>query len=382
MAVGKFATYEIQLDDILTATRNFSKDNILTSGGFGSVYISELEHVDKEYCLAIETKSKRRVPKKRSTVAIKNIEDVEDEIAEQGFYAEIEMLTSCKHSNIITLLGFCDERGTMILIYKYASNGSLNYYLQNMKHNHNDRWAQLLKICIDAAKGLSFLHTIDGDRQEVVHRDIKSANILLDGNLEAKIGDFGLSIFPFSREKHYNTQYSRNVVGTHVYMDPQYKKDATLKKESDVYSFGVVLFEILCGTVAYHKKYNNKGLALVGREHFVNGTIMEILDPKIKEEITKTMFTSVKGPVQESLDTFTKIAYECLAKAQDDRPIMTNVVKELQKALLFQETRDDILRFSPKDIMLAPDDGKDHKFGKKYIEKFSRAYGNMEIPLR
>ncbi|XP_076928910.1 putative receptor-like protein kinase At5g61350 [Bidens hawaiensis] len=232
----------IQLDDILTATRNFSKENIVTSGGFGSVYISELEHVDREYCLAIETENKCRVPKIRSTVAIKNIEDVEDEIAEQGFYAEIEMLTSCKHSNIITLVGFCDERGAMILIYEYASNGSLSYYLQNMKDNHNDGWAQRLKICIDAAKGLSFLHTSNGDRQEVVHRDIKSANILLHGNLEAKIGDFGLSIFPSVSEKHYNTQYSRNVVGTPVYMDPQYIKDATLKKQSDVYSFGVVLF--------------------------------------------------------------------------------------------------------------------------------------------
>ncbi|XP_076908964.1 uncharacterized protein LOC143566061 [Bidens hawaiensis] len=363
----------IRLDDILIATGNFSKGSIISSGGFGSVYTAELEHVDKEFCLAIEMDNKRQVLKKRSIVAIKNIDDTEDTIAEQGFYSEIEMLTSCKHSNIINLVGFCYERGAMILVYEYASNGSLSYYLQNVKDNLNGGWTQRLKISIDAAKGLSFLHTANGDRREVVHRDIKSANILLDDNLEAKIADFGLSIFSYVGEKHYNTLYSTNVVGTPVYMDPQYRRDAKLKNKSDVYSFGVVLFVILCGTVAYHKKYNNKGLALVGREHFAN---MEMVDPKIKEDITETLLTSVKGPNQESLDTFTKIAYECLAKAQDDRPTMENVVKELQNALFFQESRKDILRFSPKDTMLALDDGKDCGGWKEYIGKVSHANGN------
>ncbi|XP_076927604.1 receptor-like protein kinase FERONIA [Bidens hawaiensis] len=221
----------IPLDDILAATDKFSKGCIVSSGGFGSVYVVELEHVEREYCLAIKRENKSQVPKKRSMVSIKNIEDTEDEIAIQGFYAEIETLTSCKLSNIITLVGFCDQCGTMILIYEFASNGNLSYYLQNMKNNLNDGWAQRLKICLDAAKGLSFLHTTDGDLREVVHRDIKSANILLDENLTAKIGDFGLSIFPSVGEEHYNTKYARNVVGTLMYMDPQYIKDAKLKKQ-------------------------------------------------------------------------------------------------------------------------------------------------------
>ncbi|XP_076920415.1 putative receptor-like protein kinase At5g61350 [Bidens hawaiensis] len=225
------------------------------------------------------------VPKKRSKVAIKRITDTEDEIAQQGFYAEIKMLTSCKHSNIITLLGFCDERGEMILIYEYASNGSLNYHLQNKSVNHNDSWAQRVKICLDAAKGLSFLHTTEWDRREIVHRDIKSANILLDENFEAKIGDFGLSLFQ-SVGKQHNTRYTREVAATMAYMDPQYYKDAKLKKELDVYSFGVVLFEILCGAVTYHRKYvenNKRGLAFIARQHFEKGTINEIVDPKIKK---------------------------------------------------------------------------------------------------
>ncbi|KAJ0613277.1 putative protein kinase RLK-Pelle-L-LEC family [Helianthus annuus] len=343
----------IRLDDIVTATENFAGKYCIVSGGFGSVYIAELDHVDKAYCFAIGKEIEREVPKKRGTVAIKCIIDTEDEIAEQGFYAEIKMLTSCKHSNIITLLGFCDEGGKMILIYEYASNGSLNYYLQKMNNNPDDSWAHRLKICLDVAKGLSFLHTNEGELQEIVHRDIKSANILLDENFKAKIGDFGLSIFLSVSEEHH-TPYSSIIVGTPGYMDPQYSKNAKLKKELDVYSFGVLMLEILCGTVAYDPKFtNNKGLALLARQHFNKGTIKEMVDHKIIKEITETLFTSVEGPDQESLDTFSKIAFKCLAEAQVERPTMEIVVKELEKAQYLQENRKDVLQISLKDIQLA-----------------------------
>ncbi|XP_076936797.1 uncharacterized protein LOC143604099 [Bidens hawaiensis] len=331
----------IPLADILLATENFTKGGIVSAGGYGSVYEAELDHVDKSYCFANEWKNDREVPKKRSKVAIKRIIDTEDEIAEQGFFAEIKMLTCCKHSSIITLLGFCDEGSEMILIYEYASNGSLNYHLQNKSNNYNDSWAQRVKICLDVAKGLSFLHTTEGDRREIVHRDIKSANILLDENFEAKIGDFGLSLFSYVGKQHY-TRYTREVAGTIAYMDPQYYKDAKLKKELDVYSFGVVLFEVLCGAVTYHRKYaenNKRGLALIARQHFKKGTIHEIVDPKIKEEINESLLTSIIGHDQKSLDTFTKIAYKCLAEAQEDRPTMKVVVDELEKALFFQTNR-------------------------------------------
>ncbi|KAJ0628685.1 putative protein kinase RLK-Pelle-LRR-I-1 family [Helianthus annuus] len=330
----------IQFEDIVKATENFATKYCIVSGGFGSVYIAELVHVDKAYIFAPDKENEREVPKKRSTVAIKRINNIEDEMSQQGFQAEIEMLTSCKHSNIITLLGFCDEGRALILIYEYASNGSLNYYLQKTRDNENDSWAQRVKICLYIAKGLRYLHTTEGDRDVIVHRDIKSANILLDENFKAKIGDFGLSIFPSVSEQR-PTRFSSITLGTPGYMDPQYKKDAKLKKESDVYSFGVVMFEMLCGTVAYDRKYakNNAGLALIARQHFNNGKIKEMLDPKIKEQITESLFTSIKGPSQESLYTFSKIAFECLAKEQVERPTMEVVVKELEKALFFQPSR-------------------------------------------
>ncbi|MFS8026605.1 putative protein kinase RLK-Pelle-LRR-I-1 family [Helianthus anomalus] len=363
----------IPLADILNATEKFDSKYCIVSGWFGSVYIAELDHVDKAYCFAIERENDQgEVPKKKSTVAIKRIIDAQDEIAERGFYAEIEMLTSCKHSNIITLLGFCDEGSAMILIYEYASNRSLNYYLQNREDNHSDSWAQRVKICLDAAKGLSCLHTTEGDRREMVHRDIKSANILLDQNFEAKIGDFGLSIFLSVNEEHC-TQYSKIIAGTRGYMDPQFKKDGKLKKESDVYSFGVVLFEVLCGTLAYDPCYaNSAGLAHIARHHLKKGTVKEIVDPKIKEEITKTLFTSVRGPSQESLDTFSKIAYECLEEEQGKRPTMKAVVEELEKALFFHKNRKDVFQVSFKELESATKNFSEENCITK--EGFWRAY--------
>ncbi|KAJ0624984.1 putative protein kinase RLK-Pelle-LRR-I-1 family [Helianthus annuus] len=288
------------------------------------------------------------------------------------------MLTSCKHSNIITLLGFCDEGRKLILIYEYASNKSLSDYLLRTSKIVSDSWAKRVKICLDVAKGLSFLHTTEGDRQEIVHRDIKSANILLNENFEAKIGDFGLSLFLTVSE---DSPYYKKTPGTEGYVDPQYKKDAGLKKESDVYSFGVVLFEILCGRLAYDPIYNNPGLALIARQNFSKGAIKEMVDPKIKEEVTKNYFTSVKGPNQESLDTFSNIAYKCLAEAQSDRPTMENVVKELEKALYFQEIRKDVLQISLEDIRSATDKFSPERylgsggFGEVYRGEVTQANG-------
>ncbi|MFS7909291.1 putative protein kinase RLK-Pelle-SD-2b family [Helianthus anomalus] len=174
----KLGTYEDKFEDIVKATENFATKYCIVSGGFGSVYIAELVHVDKAYIFAPDNENEREVPKKRSTVAIKRINNIEDEMSQQGFQAEIEMLTSCKHSNIITLLGFCDEGRALILIYKYASNGSLNYYLQKTRDNENDSWAQRVKICLDIAKGLRYLHTTEGDRDVIVHPVLSHITLL------------------------------------------------------------------------------------------------------------------------------------------------------------------------------------------------------------
>ncbi|KAL9994270.1 putative protein kinase RLK-Pelle-LRR-I-1 family [Helianthus debilis subsp. tardiflorus] len=149
------------------------------------------------------------------------------------------------HPNIVSLLGFCYERPHMILVYEHVSKGSL------------DIW--------------------------IIHRDIKSANILLGENWEVKIADFGLSIFhPLDHKA--STISATKIAGTQVYLDPEYERTHKLKKESDVYSFGVVLFEILCGRLAYDPVYtskNEKGLAPIVRQDFVKGIIRETVDPNV-----------------------------------------------------------------------------------------------------
>lgn len=185
-------------------------------------------------------------------MAIKCI--TKDKLGEEGFIAEIELLTRCKHDNIISLLGFCVEGREYILVYERVTNGSLDDYLGITDKSTNFTWSQRLKICIDIASGLNYLHTRVEDEQSIIHRDIKSGNILLGKNWVAKIADFGLSRFHYVNQQE-KTQYSKNIAGTKVYMCPEYRKEGKLKRAIDIYSFGVVLFEILSGKLAYDKIY-------------------------------------------------------------------------------------------------------------------------------
>ncbi|XP_071719517.1 receptor like protein kinase S.2-like [Rutidosis leptorrhynchoides] len=336
----------IQLKDISLATESFSRKKLISSGGFGTVYRGKLQRVDTGYRYNTEGENE-------CEVAIKRISHPNIEVAQEGFYAEIELLSKCKHSNIIPLLGFCDEDSSMILIYEYALNKSLMDYILNKSGVYNNSWTQRVKICIDVAKGLKFLHTNEGDKSEIVHRDIKSGNILLGKNFDAKIADFGLSTY-VSVSEELNTSYYTGCAGTELYLDPQYAEEKKLKTEIDVYSFGVVLFEILCGKLANDPTYKSKnkdGLAGIARQYNDSRrTLMEMVDQKIKEEITETILTSVRGPDKDSVDTFSNIAHLCLKKSQAGRPTMEVVIEELQRALLFQENRKDIFRNSFKTI--------------------------------
>ncbi|PWA53497.1 protein kinase-like domain, Phloem protein 2-like protein [Artemisia annua] len=338
---------KIGLNDIEMETEKFADKYFIGSGGYGMVYKAQLEHFDSSNSSSIEGKNKCDLPKKRSMVAIKRINNRE---GEQGFIAEIEILTSCKHENIISLLGFCDEdRDHMILVYELASKGSLEDYLGNSDKMTNLTWMQRLKICLDIAHGLNYVHNnTDQDKQKIIHRDIKSANILLGDNWKAKIADFGLSkIHP--ADENASTFNASTIAGTPMYFDPEYKKYGRLNKKSDIYSFGVVLFEVLTGRLAHHF---DKGIAPVARHHFEKGTIMEIVDRKIKEETDEHVFSLSKGPNKESLEIFSEIAFRCLAEIQAQRPTIDDVIYELKRALKCQENHTDSLKLSLQDIKL------------------------------
>ncbi|GKC56418.1 kinase-like domain, phloem protein 2-like protein [Tanacetum coccineum] len=339
---------EIPLTDIKLATKNFNDAYLIGSGTYGKVYKAELD-------LPRQEENQRELSDRiKRTVAIKRILNREDKHGKQGFVAEIDLLTNCKHPNIVSLLGFCHEGSHMILVYEFASNGSLGDYLGSADNLIYLTWVQRLKICIDIARGLNYLHTRVEDERRIIHRDIKSDNILLGSNWEGKIADFGLS--RFHPEKEANTIYTQNIAGTEVYLDPEYEKTGKLKKETDIYSFGVVLFEILSGKIANDSTYyaeDNKGLAPVARRHFKEGTINEMVDAKIMEEVDELSSTLNKGPNQDSLNMFTKIAFQCLAETQVGRPTAEVIMKELEKALSFQENHKDNLQIALEDVKKA-----------------------------
>ncbi|KAJ9559424.1 hypothetical protein OSB04_014038 [Centaurea solstitialis] len=374
---------KIQLREIVFATDNFANTYLIGRGGYGMVYKAELDHFDRKSSWAIlEGKNKDELPKKRSTVAIKRSFSRNDGQAGQGFFEEIEMLVSCRHKNIVSLLGFCAESGEKILVYELASNGSLDDYLGYTNNLITFTWAQRIKMCLDIAQGLNYLHTTMNDKGGIIHRDIKSANILLYENWEAKIADLAIS-----RYKPVSTVNTHNIAGTEFYLDPEYMETGKLKKESDTYSFGVVLFEILCGRLAYDNTYvkeNKGGLPSMVRQRFSEGRLKEMIDPKIQEE-SDNKFTLNRGPNQDSLDTFLNIAYQCLEKTQAKRPTMEVVVKELEKALSFQENDKDKLEISLEDIVLATKNFSDDNcigrggFGKVYKGEVGPAPGRNTI---
>ncbi|GKD40796.1 kinase-like domain, phloem protein 2-like protein, partial [Tanacetum coccineum] len=380
---------KIALNDIKEATNNFDNAYIIGSGGFGKVYKANLEHFDSISSSSIEGVNECDLPRKRSTVAIKRINNQE---GEHGFIAEIETLTSCKHENIISLLGFCYQGdGAMILVYEHASKGSLESYLGSSDKMTTLTWVQRLNICLDIAHGLNYIHNnTDHGKQKMLHRDIKSDNILLGDTWKAKIADFGLSKF-HPADQATCTIYTNMIAGTYVYLDPEYQEYGRLNKKSDIYSFGVVLLEILTGRLAYdsvYTKVNEKGIAPIARDHFEKGTIMEIVDHKIKEETDEHVFSLSKGPNKESLDIFLEIAFRCVAETQAQRPTIEVVIKELKKALNSQENHKDNLKLSVEDVKLATQDFSQDNiighgdFGNVYRGVVTHAHGHNIIAAK
>ncbi|KAF5793910.1 putative protein kinase RLK-Pelle-CrRLK1L-1 family transcription factor bHLH family [Helianthus annuus] len=287
---------QIPLQELSDATNAFSEANFLARGGFGMVY--------------------KGVSAKHGNIAIKILDPGLGQ-GDKEFRTEIALLSVYKHENIVSLLGFCDEDGKKILVYKYESNGSLDKHLERKDLT----WIQRLQICLDAARGLQYLHDDVEPHRRILHRDVKSSNILLDENWKAKVSDFGLSKMGPTNTQ--STYLVTRVCGTPGYIDPDYLNTGFLTQKSDVYSFGVVLFEVLCGRLSRVTKYNDKREYLINlvKIHRGRKTLDEIIDSNIRKQIKKA-----------SLVTFSSIAYQCL-KSGNERPTMKKVVKQLQKAL-------------------------------------------------
>ncbi|KAF5770882.1 putative protein kinase RLK-Pelle-CrRLK1L-1 family [Helianthus annuus] len=301
---------KIPLEHIRLATNNFSDDNFIGQGGFGRVYKGQLP------LSATATSSSKSI----ISVAVKRL-DVKGLQGQHEFLMEIVMLSSYKHDNLVSLVGFSDESDEKIIVYEHEVRGSLDKYLATTDLS----WVQRLHICLGAARGINYLHYDVGEGHRVLHRDIKSSNLLLNENWEAKISDFGLSkIGPTNQEF---TFLVTNACGTLGYIDPLYATTDVLTKESDVYSFGVVLFEVLCGRLAVIKTFNDERrfLSKLAKLHYKEGKLDEIINPNLRKQMTPN-----------SLQTFSRIAYQCLKNDRKKRPTMGLIVEELQNSLEFQ----------------------------------------------
>ncbi|XP_035836293.1 uncharacterized protein LOC110889018 isoform X4 [Helianthus annuus] len=342
---------KIELDDIKLATHNFSDTYKTGSSNCYTFYTVELDHFDKENPSSIEGISKSKLFKRHGAVVIKRflpkVEDHEEEL----FFTELEVLASVKHHNIVTLIGFCVEGFERILVTEKFSNGFLSDYLGNVKKMHNLTWKKRLKICIDGAHALNYLHYEMDDKKMMIHNNIYPFRFGLDENCRAKIKDFEFAVFLPPNQKD-ETLYKRTYFKPKYHVDPEYEKTGKLKRESDVYSFGVVMFEILCGRVSWDQIYlkqSEKGLVHVARQKFSNGTAEDIIDPILKEETLKRTHSPIRGANKDSLYTFLKVANQCVAESQDQRPTMNVVLNELEQALVFQVSQEEQVHEPNKD---------------------------------
>ncbi|XP_028119698.1 receptor like protein kinase S.2-like [Camellia sinensis] len=263
-----------------------------------------------------------------TTVAIKR-SNAESKQGAAEFWTEIKTLSKLRHTHLVTLIGYSDDCEEMILVYEYMVNGTLvdHLYKNSRKGNGNEiyrlTWEDRLKICIGAAEGLDYLHT--NTEQAVIHRDVKSTNILLDENWVAKISDFGLS--KMVNTSHTRTHVSTDVKGTFGYLDPAYFLTRRLTKKSDVYAFGVVLFEVLCARppVDTSVEEDQMGLALWAQKCIKKGTLDQIIDPSIRGQISPNC-----------LKVFAEVANKCLLNYPKGRPTMSEVVGSLKHGLASQ----------------------------------------------
>ncbi|KAK1413016.1 hypothetical protein QVD17_34706 [Tagetes erecta] len=292
----------ISLEDIKLATQNFRDDNCIGEGRFKKVYRGHLQHGDG----FITTVLKRM--------------DTRLGQGKQQFLNEVQILMEYKHENIISLLGYCDEKDEKIIVYEYASKGSLNLYLNNACLT----WKKRLSICIDVASALDFLHGGVGRHAKVIiHGDVKTSNILLNSDWKAKLDGFELALIsPLNQKTNNVIDHVRRILG---YLDPEDNKSNFITNESDTYSFGVVLFEILCGRSLLAICRHEGHLPDFIRNNFGEGKHDDFVFEQIKEEI-----------VPQSLSIFKKIAYKCIHPEREKRPKMKEVLMQLKKSLDFQ----------------------------------------------
>ncbi|XP_057536381.1 probable serine/threonine-protein kinase PBL10 [Amaranthus tricolor] len=293
--------------DLKAATRNFRPDSVLGEGGFGAVFKGWID----------ENSYTATKPGTGMVIAVKRL-NTESFQGHREWLAEVNYLGQLYHPHLVKLIGYCLEDEHRLLVYEFMPRGSLeNHLFRRGSYFQPLSWNLRMKVALGAAKGLAFLHSAE---VQVIYRDFKTSNVLLDSNYTAKLSDFGLAKDgPTGDKSHVSTR----VMGTYGYAAPEYLATGHLTIKSDVYSFGVVLLEMLSGRRAMDKNRPSGEHNLVewARPYLTN-----------KRKIFRVLDNRLEG--QYSLDSACRVAtlaFRCLSTEPKFRPVMNEIVKELEQ---------------------------------------------------
>ncbi|XP_016481554.1 serine/threonine-protein kinase-like protein ACR4 [Nicotiana tabacum] len=289
-------TYE----ELETATGGFKEESQVGKGSFSCVF--------------------KGVLKDGTAVAVKRaIMSSDMKKNSKEFHTELDLLSRLNHAHLLNLLGYCEEAGERLLVYEYMANGSLHQHLHGKNNTVKEQldWIRRVTIAVQAARGIEYLHGYACP--PVIHRDIKSSNILIDEEHNARVADFGLSLLGPANS---SSPLAELPAGTLGYLDPEYYRLHYLTTKSDVYSFGVLLLEILSGRKAIDMQYDEGNIVEWAVPLIKAGDIQAILDPVLK----------LPSDV-EALRRIANIASKCVRMRGKERPSMDKVTTALERAL-------------------------------------------------
>ncbi|XP_024021179.1 G-type lectin S-receptor-like serine/threonine-protein kinase At4g27290 [Morus notabilis] len=287
------------LSDMAAATKNFSDDNKIGEGGFGPVYKGML--------------------KDGQEIAVKRLSFKSDQGANE-FKTEVKLISKLQHRNLVRLLGCCIEGKEKMLVYEYLPNRSLDYFIFDQKHGKLLEWRKRFNIIVGIARGLLYLH--QDSRLRIIHRDLKASNILLNGEMNPKISDFGLArIFGGDQME----DQTKRVIGTYGYIAPEYAVGGLFSTKSDVFSFGVLVLEIVSGRKSSSFHLKNHGGTLVGYAWNLlkEGSSFELVDGYLRA----TSHLNRKEVLR-----CIHIGLLCVQQSPADRPDMSSVILMLGSA--------------------------------------------------